>query len=62
MPDPTGSSDEVYNGVTDYLRITESEAIALYTFQAAFLHRRSVRRRISHEERDDLERWTPYLS
>ncbi|KAJ5904837.1 uncharacterized protein N7473_001753 [Penicillium subrubescens] len=133
VSDPTGPFDEVYNGVTDYLRIPRNtikdqqgtcvtvlgiqiDSIAmearlppgklcratldaaaalnaaslslkqterltgslafcsrvvrlgrtrlqsLYTFQAAFPHGRSARRRISHEVRDDLEWWRDSLS
>ena len=133
VSDPTGPFDEVYNGVTDYLRIPRNskkdeqgtcvtvlgiqiDSIAmearlspeklcratldaaaaldaaslslkqtesltgllsfcsrvvrlgrtrlqsLYTFQAAFPHGRSARRRIPYEVRDDLEWWRDSLS
>jgi hypothetical protein len=127
VSDPTGPFDEVYNGVTDYLRIPRNtkedhqgtcvrdliamearlplgnlcratlDAVAvpnaaslslqrvehltdllafcsrvvrlgrtrlqsLYTFQAAFPHERSARRRIPYEVSDDLEWWGDSLS
>ncbi|KAI3281148.1 hypothetical protein DTO002I6_9947 [Penicillium roqueforti] len=56
--------DEVYNRVTDYLRIPAipKRTSEGHTFQAAFPHGRSARRRISYDVRDDLEWWKDSLS
>lgn len=44
------------------VRLGRTRLQSLYTFQAAFPHGRSARRRISHEVRDDLEWWRDSLS
>ncbi|KAJ5195502.1 uncharacterized protein N7498_008940 [Penicillium cinerascens] len=44
------------------VRIGRTRLQSLYTFQAAFPHGRSARRRISYEVRDDLEWWRDSLS
>ena len=44
------------------VRLGRTRLQSLYTFQAAFPHGRSARRRISHEVRDDLEWWRESLS
>ncbi|KAJ5894645.1 hypothetical protein N7495_006336 [Penicillium taxi] len=44
------------------VRIGRTRLQSLYTFQAAFPYRRSARRRIPYEVRDDLEWWKDSLS
>ncbi|KAI3244694.1 hypothetical protein CBS147309_9556 [Penicillium roqueforti] len=44
------------------VRLGRTRLQSLYTFQAAFPHGRSARRRISYEVRDDLEWWRDSLS